>query len=252
MGHRLGLRPLLVRVRPRSAVESDMAECYRRRPNTARVVLQVFKAPRGARNDRTASARAWRAGQSPATAAPLFAAAGISSTIFQPQRDDSLSINRRPVNYGWHAAFDGAGIRNANGTLFQVGQPLPPNQLSGVSVSPPNEVASPTQRAPYGRQASGGVSHELRPWLAVGFDVSTVAYRDVPFRFRANPNTGPGQPRRFPQFGNFRLWYGKGFADYKGANFNVRARLTTRATLQGLLYCRRPPVTCWQGRTSSD
>jgi len=134
------------------------------------------------------------------------------------------------VAYNVH---NGAGIRNANGTLFQVGQPLPPNQLSGVSVSPPNEVASPTQRAPYARQASGGVSHELRPWLAVGVDVSTVAYRDVPFRFRANPNTGFGQPRRFPDFGNFRLWYGKGFADYKGANFNVRARLTTRATLQG-------------------
>ena len=125
------------------------------------------------------------------------------------------------------------GIRNADGTFFQIGQPLPRNQLSGVAVNPPNEVASPTIRAPYGRQASAGVAHELTPWLAVGVDVSTVAYRDIPFRFRANPLTGVGQPRRFPDFGNFRLWYGKGFADYKGANFNIRAKLTTRLTLQG-------------------
>ena len=137
-------------------------------------------------------------------------------------------------NYGVaYNVHNATGIRNADGTLFQVGQSLPPNQLSGVSVTPPNEIASPTIRAPYARQASAGLSHEVAPWLAVGVDVSTVAYRDVPFRFRANPNTGVGQARRFPDFGNFRLWYGKGLADYKGANFNVRARLTTRATLQG-------------------
>jgi hypothetical protein len=137
-------------------------------------------------------------------------------------------------NYGVaYNVNDPAGIRNTNGTLFQVGQPLPPNQLSGVSVTPPNEIASPTLRAPYARQMSVGVSHELTPWLAVGADFSRVAYRDIPFRFRGNPLTGPGRPRRFPDFGNFRIWYGDGLADYKGANFTVRAKVTTRFTLQG-------------------
>jgi hypothetical protein len=137
-------------------------------------------------------------------------------------------------NYGViYNVNDQNGIRNPNGTFFQIGQPLPPNQLSGLDVSPPNEVASPILRTPYARQFSGGVSHELTNWLAIGVDVSHVIYRDIPFRFRANPQTGVGQPRRFPQFGNFRLWYGKGLADYNGANFNARARLTTKLTLQG-------------------
>jgi len=126
-----------------------------------------------------------------------------------------------------------SGIRNANGTFFQVGQPLPPNQLSGVSVTPPNEVASPTLAAPYARQVSMGVARELTSWLAVGADFSKVAYRDIPFRFRGNPNIGPGLPRRFPDFGNFRIWYGDGIADYTGANFTVQARLSSRFTLRG-------------------
>jgi hypothetical protein len=125
------------------------------------------------------------------------------------------------------------GIRNPDGTFFRIGQQLPPNGLPGLESDPPNEVASPTQRAPYAQQVSGGFSHQLTDSLAFGVDVSRVAYRDIPFRFRANPNTGPGQPRRFPEFGNFRLWYGNGFADYKGANFNIRARLSNRLTLQG-------------------
>ena len=60
-------------------------------------------------------------------------------------------------NYGVaYNVHDGAGIRNANGTLFQVGQPLPPNQLSGVSVSPPTR--SPRrhdQRRTRGRRQAG-------------------------------------------------------------------------------------------------
>jgi hypothetical protein len=131
------------------------------------------------------------------------------------------------------------GIRNPNGTFFQPGDPLPPNQLSGVDVPPPNEVASPTLRTPFGRQASFGFSHEITDGLAVGVDVSTVDYRDIPFRFRANPTTGQGQPRRFPDFANFRLWYGKGVADYEGANFSVRARMSARFTLQGFYTLSR-------------
>ena len=137
-------------------------------------------------------------------------------------------------NYGViYNVNDPRGIRNPDGTFFRIGQPLPPNQLSGLASLPPNEVASPTMQTPYAQQTSAGFSHQLTDGLVVGVDVSKVAYRDIPFRFRANPLTGVGQPRRFSQFGNFRLWYGKGFADYKGANFNIRARLTNRLTLQG-------------------
>ena len=135
--------------------------------------------------------------------------------------------------------LDPAGIKNPDGSFFQVGQPLPPNQLDSVNANPPNEVASPTLRTPLARQASLGISAELNSWLGVTVDVVTVDYRDIPFRFRANPTTGAGEPRRFPQFGNLRMWYGKGEADYDGANLGIRARVSDKLTLQGFYTLSR-------------
>jgi hypothetical protein len=68
-----------------------------------------------------------------------------------------------------------------------------------------------------------------------------INYRDIPFRFRANPfndanhngTVDNGETRRFPQFGNFRLWYGNGEADYSAVNLSARARLSDTFELQG-------------------
>ncbi len=137
-------------------------------------------------------------------------------------------------NYGViYNNANATGIRNANGTFFQPGQPLPPNQITGGGAPPPNEVASPTIATPFSRQASLSVSHEILPWLSGSLELVKIAYRDIPYRFRANPRTGPGQPRRFSQFANFRIWYGDGFADYEGANLTVQARISNRLTVQG-------------------
>jgi len=64
--------------------------------------------------------------------------------------------------------------------------------------------------------------------------------------------TGFRQPRRFPQFGNFRLWYGNGLGEYDGANFDIRARLTTRLTLQGFYTLSKITGKCWLALTSYD
>lgn len=125
------------------------------------------------------------------------------------------------------------GILNADGSFFQPGQPLPPNGLTNPDLVPPNEVASPTLATPYSRQASIGFSTELANWLGVSIDLVTIDYRDIPFRFRANPNTGLDEPRRFPQFGNFRIWYGGGEAEYDAINLGVRARVSQKLVLQG-------------------
>lgn len=126
-----------------------------------------------------------------------------------------------------------SGIRNADGSFFQPGQPLPPNGLTNPDLVPPNEVASPTLATPYSRQASIGFSTELADWLGISIDLVTIDYRDIPFRFRANPNTGVDQPRRFPAFGNFRVWYGKGEAEYDAINLGVRARVSQKLAIQG-------------------
>jgi outer membrane receptor protein involved in Fe transport len=125
------------------------------------------------------------------------------------------------------------GIRNADGTFFRPGQTLPPNQLTNPAFNVPNEVASPTLATPYSDQISLGYSWQATNWLGLNFEVVSIDYRDIPFRFRANPIDPATGRRRFPQFGNFRLWYGNGKADYDGANLSFRARATSKLEIQG-------------------
>jgi outer membrane receptor protein involved in Fe transport len=142
------------------------------------------------------------------------------------------------VVYRFSAGFDRNGnplpILNSNGTPFQPGQPLPPNQLPGADVGIADEVASPTLATPYSDQASLGYSWQVNNWLGLNVEVVTVDYHDIPFRFR--PNIGvdadhdgvfepaAGETTRWPQFGNFRLWYGGGRASYDGVNLSARVR----------------------------
>jgi hypothetical protein len=137
-------------------------------------------------------------------------------------------------NYGVvYNVHNGNGIRNPDGSFFRPGQPLPPNQLPGADVPPPNEIASPTLATPYSRQASLGYSWQVNNWLGLNFEAVTIDYRDIPFRFRANPIDPATGQRRFPQYGNFRLWYGNGQADYDGANLSFRARATDKLEVLG-------------------
>lgn len=125
------------------------------------------------------------------------------------------------------------GIRNADGSLYRFGQPLPPNQLPAATRNPPNEVASPTLATPKSTQASIGYSVQPTPWLGLNFEAVQVEYRDIPFRFRGNPIDPAKGTRRFSQFGNFRIWSGEGKADYEGFNLGFRVRASNRLELQG-------------------
>ena len=136
-------------------------------------------------------------------------------------------------NYGVvYNVHNDKGIRNPDGSFFQPGQPLPPNQLPGAAVFPPNEVASPTLATPYSAQGSLGYSWQATSWLGLNVEGVRINYRDIPYRFRANPIDPTTGKRRFPDFGNFRLWYGNGEADYQGVNLSARARLSDRFELQ--------------------
>jgi outer membrane receptor protein involved in Fe transport len=117
-----------------------------------------------------------------------------------------------------------AGIRNPDGSLYRIGQPLPPNGLPGADIPPPNEVASPTLATPYSDQASLGVSWQVNNWLGLNAEAVSIYYHDIPFRFRANPRDPATGARRFPAFGNFRIWYGNGRATYDGVNVGARIR----------------------------
>jgi outer membrane receptor protein involved in Fe transport len=123
-----------------------------------------------------------------------------------------------------YSYLDPNGIKNSNGTYFQPGQPLPPNQLPGADISPPNEIASPTLKPPYSDQISLGYSWQATNWLGFNLEAVKASYRHIPYRFRANPIDPTTGARRFPDFASFRVWYGKGEADYTGVNLGVRLR----------------------------
>jgi hypothetical protein len=143
-------------------------------------------------------------------------------------------------NYGvvYHNANPN-GIRNPDGSFFQPGQPLPPNQLPSAQIPPPNEVASPSvTKTPRSYQGSLGYSWQVNESLGLNIEGVDVEYRNLPFRFRANviPNTGtaehPAGPA-FPQFANFRIWTGDGKAHYRGVNLGFHLRMSNKLTVQG-------------------
>lgn len=137
-------------------------------------------------------------------------------------------------NYGVVYSYSApGGIKNPNGSFFKVGDPLPPNQLTSASINPPNEVASPSLATPYSDQISLGYSWQVNPWLGLNADASHIQYRDIPFRFRANPIDPTTGQSRFPAFGSFRIWDGNGSAKYDGLNIGGHARLGDRFELQG-------------------
>ncbi|HKO58307.1 MAG TPA: TonB-dependent receptor [Thermoanaerobaculia bacterium] len=137
---------------------------------------------------------------------------------------------------------DPKGIRNPNGTFFQPGQPLPPNQISGnLSDRTTRELASPTLRAPYSDQLSLGYSTQIADSLGLNFEVVSIRYKDIPFRFRANPIDPATGKRRFAPVAptNFRIWYGKGHAEYDGVNLGFRSRIGSRFEAQGFYTLSR-------------
>ena len=140
------------------------------------------------------------------------------------------------------------GIRNADGSFFHPGQPLPPgNEAPPLAAPTPGNVASPSiTNTPYSDQLSLGYSWQANPWLGFNFEVVHSSYRDIPFRFRANPsldsngnpirNASGGLVRRFREFGignNFRIWQGGGRAKYDGANIGFHGRLGQTVEFQG-------------------
>ncbi len=136
------------------------------------------------------------------------------------------------VVYSASPPLGGTGILNPDGSLYHVGEPLPPNQLKGSGVFAPNEIASPTLATPESTQTSLGYSWEVNNSLGFNFEAVDVHYRDLPYRVKINAKLdAEGNPMadpRFPQFNNgFRLWLGNGQAKYDGANigFHVRTRL---------------------------
>ena len=132
------------------------------------------------------------------------------------------------------ADLDPTGILNPNGSFYQPGQPLPGgNEVSGMlTLARSNELASPTLATPYSDQLSLGYSTEVSNSLGLNFEAVSIRYKDIPFRFRANPIVGGS--RLVPNVpNNFRLWDGEGHAEYDGFNIGFHSRIGSKLEAQG-------------------
>jgi hypothetical protein len=126
---------------------------------------------------------------------------------------------------------DQSGIRNADGSFYQVGQPLPPNQLTNVTNPLPTHAASPLIKQPYTDQANLGFSRSLGQDLVVEVDAVYAAGNDLGLRPRLNTRTAGGtSPRQLvgilPTTGgsDFRIDISEGVSHYKGISVALKKR----------------------------
>lgn len=164
--------------------------------------------------------------------------AGFGRYYQMPYTNATILFPASAIQSTYGVSYDlggsnGGPVLNDNGTVFHYGQPLPTRGIIAGGALAPNEVASPTLAAPYSDQASLGYSWQASPWLGFSAEGVHINYRDLPYRFRGNPIDPTTGDKRFPQFGDFRIWYGNGEAKYQGFNLGTHARLGDTLLLQG-------------------
>jgi hypothetical protein len=135
-----------------------------------------------------------------------------------------------------------AGIRNADGTLYQVGQPLPVNQLGNVT-APLQQAASPRIKQPYTDQANFGVAKALGGGWAVELDGVIANGKDLGTRPRLNarvPETADTSDRRLTGLvpaniaaANFRVGISEGISHYKGVSVALKKNWDGKVQLMG-------------------
>ena len=125
-----------------------------------------------------------------------------------------------------------AGILNADGTFFAVGQPIP-NIASQNEVNPNGpfygtQLTPPGIRQPWTSQLSAGWSHQLSPSTVFDVDYVHIKGTDLGVRWGLNTRVNGGN-RRYQDLNlnpaNPTLNMSVGESKYDGVNFSVRRRL---------------------------
>jgi outer membrane receptor protein involved in Fe transport len=127
-----------------------------------------------------------------------------------------------------------AGIRNPDGSFYQLGQPLEniasQNPIPEGAAPLFGQVISPRLEQPYTRQTNLGFAHQLNASTALTVDLVRVESRDINVRFRAN--TLVDGVRRLTPVGiqpntiAFRASVSEGEGLYQGAVFGLRRRMS--------------------------
>jgi outer membrane receptor protein involved in Fe transport len=131
-----------------------------------------------------------------------------------------------------------AGIRNPDGSLYQVGQPLPPNQITNLSAPIPSHAATPRPKQPYADQANFGFSKVLGHGFALELDGVYVSQKDLGTRAALNRRINGGA-RRFagilPTVGSasWRVDVMEGTGHYKGVTLALKKHWDGKLQLLG-------------------
>jgi hypothetical protein len=128
-----------------------------------------------------------------------------------------------------YSVTNSSGIRNPDGSFYQVGQPLPPNQLTNLTTPAPSHAASPLIKQPYTDQANLGFAKAIGNGYAVEVDAVYAHGQDLGLRPRLNTRTNGGtSPRRLvgilPTMGgvDFRADISEGESHYKGISLTFK------------------------------
>ena len=125
-----------------------------------------------------------------------------------------------------------AGIRNPDGSFFQVGQPIS-NIASQNEVNPNgpffgSNVMAPEVRQPWTAQTSLGWSHEITRSTVFDVDFVDVRGHDLGVRWPLNTKINNGD-RRYQSLGlnpaNPSMNMSIGSSKYQGVNFGIRRRM---------------------------
>ena len=140
---------------------------------------------------------------------------------------------------GVYAVNNTAGIRNADGSLFQVGQPLPPNQLTNLSTPIPSHVATPRPKQPYTDQANLGFSKVLGHGFAIEVDGVYAKGQDLGVRPALNRRINGGARRFANILGSgvgtaaWRVDVMEGISHYKGITFGLKKNYDGKLQFSG-------------------
>ena len=126
---------------------------------------------------------------------------------------------------------DTAGIKNANGTVFKVGDPI--EGIASQNTVNPNgpffstQLTPPQIRQPWTSQFSIGWSHQITPSTVIDVDLVDARGHDLGVRWPLN--TIINGTRRFADLGlnpqNPTLNMSVGESKYKGMNIGIRRRM---------------------------
>jgi hypothetical protein len=128
-----------------------------------------------------------------------------------------------------YAHNDTTGIKNPDGSFFQVGQPLPTNELANATAPFPSHAASPRIKQPYQDQANFGFAWALGKGYALELEGVYASGGDLGTRPNINLRINGGNRRLvgiLPTTGNvnFRIDTSAGVSHYKGATISVKKR----------------------------